>query len=133
MSLKSGHQKCMANEFVLGHKLQSSKRFLKKLGHVIEKHSLDGNGTWDVDETGILPPRLLTMQLHATVFSKLIRRGGGFLVSVAVNAFSHSPCKRYKGRFLCNGPPGNIECNGSGWMQDEDFLKRFCQAYKCQS
>lgn len=111
------------------------ERFFKKLGDVIEKHSFTGNDIWNVDETGITtvqtPDRVIARRGVKQV-GAMTSGERGVLVSVAcaVNALGNVippafvfPRKRYKDHFLNDGPPGSVGCgNGSGWMQEEDFL-----------
>lgn len=111
------------------------ERFFKKLGDVIEKHGLDGNDIWNVDETGVTtvqtPDRIIARRGVKQV-GAMTSGERGVLVSVAcaVNALGNAipptfvfPRKRYQEHFLAGGPPGSVGCgNASGWMQEEEFL-----------
>ncbi|KAM3606707.1 uncharacterized protein V6R79_021771 [Siganus canaliculatus] len=111
------------------------ERFFKKLGEVIEKHRLDGNDMWNVDETGVTtvqtPDRVIARRGVKQV-GAMTSGERGVLVSIAcaVNALGSAippffvfPRKRYNEHFVAAGPPGCVGCgNGSGWMQEEEFL-----------
>ena len=110
--------------------------FFKKLASVYTRHFLQAKDVWNMDETG-----LVTVQKPGfMVASKGVRRVGavtsgerGTLVTMALagNALGNIipphfvfPRKRFLPHFIAGGPEGSIgTANGSGWMQEDDFLE----------
>ncbi|KAK0148855.1 Jerky -like [Merluccius polli] len=109
--------------------------FFDNLFSVLEKHSFAAQDIWNMDETGITtaqnPEKMVARkgvkQVGAVTSAE---RGTLITLACAVNALGNSippmfifPRKKIHPSFTSNGPPGCITtANGSGWMQEEDFL-----------
>ena len=109
--------------------------FFLKLGNVIERFGFDGCDIWNMDETGVTtvqtPDRVVACRGTKQVGSMTsAERGALVSVACAVQALGNFippffvfPCKRYKDFFVRLGPPGCVGSgNGSGWMQESDFV-----------
>lgn len=111
--------------------------FFSNLAKVLERppHPFEPKDIWNMDETGIT-----TVQVPGKIVSKRgvkqlgamtsAERGTLTTMALAVNAQGNSipplfifPRKKFKPFMINGGPPGCIgTANGSGWMQEEDFL-----------
>ncbi|XP_041845662.1 uncharacterized protein LOC121642781 [Melanotaenia boesemani] len=110
-------------------------KFFDNLSAVLTKHKLDAQAIWNMDETAITtvqnPEKIVARkgvkQVGAVTSAE---RGSLITLACSVNALGNSipplfifPRKKFQPFFTNNGPPGCIgTANGSGWMQEEDFL-----------
>ncbi|KAK1876561.1 Tigger transposable element-derived protein 6 [Dissostichus eleginoides] len=109
--------------------------FFDNLSAVLTKHGFVTQDIWNMDETGVTtvqnPGKIVARKGTKQVGSVTsAERGTLITLACAVNALGNSippmmifPRKKFHPFFTSNGPPGCIgTANGSGWMQEEDFL-----------
>ncbi|KAJ8942203.1 hypothetical protein NQ318_021090 [Aromia moschata] len=109
--------------------------FFDNLQKVIDKYKFEAKDIYNVDETGITtvqkPNRIVTKRGTRQVGALTsAERGNLVTVTCAVNAIGNSlppmfifPRLRYQEHFVRDGPIGSIGAgNGSGWMQEKEFL-----------
>lgn len=111
------------------------KLFFDNLIAVMDREKFQAKDIWNVDETGVTtvqrPNRIVakrgTKQVGAITSAE---RGTLVTISIFINAIGNSippififPRKKYHDHFIRDGPVGCIgAANGSGWMQEEEFL-----------
>ncbi|KAJ8346659.1 hypothetical protein SKAU_G00280600 [Synaphobranchus kaupii] len=111
------------------------KSFFENLAKILDREHLEAKDIWNVDETGVTtvqaPGKIIATkgvkQIGAMTSGE---RGTLVTVAVAVNAQGNFipphlvfPRKRFYPHFIRDAPTGSVgTANGSGWMQEEDFL-----------
>lgn len=120
-------------------------KFFDNLAVVMGRYKFEAKDIWNVDETGVTtvqrPSKIVakrgTKQVGALTSAE---RGRLVTVCVAVNAqgghippFFVFPLKRYQDHIIRDGPVGSAGAgNGSGWMQEGEFLL-FLEHFKKQA
>ncbi|CAM4572986.1 unnamed protein product [Leuciscus chuanchicus] len=109
--------------------------FFQNVQKVLDRHKFKAKDIWNMDETGIttvqVPGRVIAAKGERQV-GAMTSGERGTLVTIAfagnaqdnhVPPFFIFPGKKFKDQFLRDGPAGSIgSANGSGWMQEADFL-----------
>lgn len=109
--------------------------FFDNLTTVMKRHNFAPQNIYNVDETGVTtvqtPDHIVARkgknQVGALTFQE---RGTLVTCAIAINATGNSvppififPKKNFKQHFIRDGPPGCIgTANGTGWMQEDDFV-----------
>ena len=110
-------------------------KFFTKLTSVYSKYQFQPQDVWNMDETGLMtvqkPGHLVATRGERRVGSiTSAERGTLVTMALACNAMGNIipphfifPRKRFLPHFVLGGPEGCLgTANGSGWMQEEDFL-----------
>ncbi|XP_072400399.1 uncharacterized protein [Diabrotica undecimpunctata] len=117
----------------------SVNRFFELLTTTIEKYQITADRLFNVDETGITTVVKSLNKIIATKGKKQVgslssaERGKMLTVEICMGADGSFmpplfifPRKRMKPELLDGAPPGSwAECNDSGWMQGDLFVKWF--------
>ncbi|XP_072375664.1 uncharacterized protein [Diabrotica undecimpunctata] len=117
----------------------SVNRFFELLTTTIEKYQITADRLFNVDETGITTVAKSLNKIIATKGKKQVgslssaERGKMLTVEIRMGADGSFmpplfifPRKRMKPELLDGAPPGSwAECNDSGWMQGDLFVKWF--------
>lgn len=123
----------------MGFNKVSVNRFFELLVETIEKYQITADRLFNVDETGISTVAKSLNKIIATRGKKQVgslssaERGKMLTVEICMGADGSFmpplfvfPRKRMKQELLDSAPPGSwAECNDSGWMQSDLFVKWF--------
>lgn len=120
-------------------------KFFDNLANVMDRYKFEPKDIWNMDETGVTtvqkPSKIIAergiKQVGAVTSAE---RGRLVTVAVAINAqgghippFFVFPLKRYQDHMIREGPVGSSGAgNGSGWMQETEFLL-FLEHFKKQA
>lgn len=123
----------------------TTNEFFDNLSTAMRKHNFAPQNIYNVDETGVTTvqtPNHIVAQKGKKQVGALTSQERGTLVTcaIAINETGNSIppifvfLKNFKEHFIRDGPPGCIgTANGTGWMQEEDFvvfLKHFVKHAK---
>ncbi|KAJ8273773.1 hypothetical protein GJAV_G00105360, partial [Gymnothorax javanicus] len=109
--------------------------FFKNLKTVLTRYNFEAKDIWNMDETGTttvqVPDKIIATKGQRQVGAVTSgERGTLVTVAFAANAQGNFvppyfifPRKKFHDHFIWDGPPGSTgSANGSGWMQETDFL-----------
>ncbi|KAJ8263818.1 hypothetical protein GJAV_G00141640, partial [Gymnothorax javanicus] len=109
--------------------------FFNNLKTVLTRYNFEANDIWNMDETGTttvqVPDKVIATKGQRQVGAVTSgERGTLVTVAFAANAQGNFvppyfifPRKKFHDHFIRDGPPGSTgSANGSGWMEETDFL-----------
>ncbi|XP_065315310.1 uncharacterized protein LOC135924190 [Gordionus sp. m RMFG-2023] len=145
LSLRSPETTSMAR--ATGFNEENVLYFFDLYKRILDEHKLECMAIYNMGETGLTtvqtPSKIIAQKGQKQVGSiTSAERGTLITLALAVNAIGHTippmfpfPRKKYYDYFVRDGPSGSIGVsNGSGWMQEEDFiifLKHFSKHTRC--